>query len=462
MKTQIMVSFAAITTISLLIITVISINNVGVIGNSINEESTDALESQIITNMKLSSSENAAIIQNKFQNAEASVARIVKATESIFSGDYIFNNVTSYRDNETESIPDAALNIDYGEVISPSTSTYYIPASVGAVTADINSTVNRSAHMDGLLSSIWDENPEYVWLYISFNDGVFRNFPGAHVDSDGLYTPTQEEWHTDAVTQRGELTYSEPYFDITQGLVVSLTQAVYVNNNVIAVVGLDFKTKTIQEKVLDVNFLDSGYASLMQSNDYTLIAHHEWIDQNEDDPIPLLTDIEVNNDGKSVFSAEDLSRMVSGDTDVMNYTRDGDSYFLSYSPVYERDGDALYTFLISVPSDEVIAAVNEIDNKISSAQNIVNTSTILLSLITIAVVLFVGLWISNSITKPISRLTLIAKQLTQNITKKDIFEGIDLSSDEINQDDEVGQLARSFTDMVGYLRTEQTKKKGAK
>lgn len=465
LRTQILVSFAAITTISLLIITLVSVGNVGALGDSINSKSTDALENQIINNMISSAGENAAIIQSKFQNAESSVARIVEATENLISQDYLFNVVKSYRDNETGStLPNATLNSAYGEIISPTTSTYYIPASRGQITSAMNDTINRSAHLDTLLASIWSENPEYVWLYISINDGVFRNFPGAEVDPTGLYNPTQEDWHLEALAAEGSLTYSPPYFDITQGLVVSLTQAVYVGIEQVAVVGLDFKTTTIQEKVLDVNFLDSGYAALMQTSDLTLIAHPEWDtehhDQNED--IPTFEDIMKNSDSTKVFSQKQISDIVSGEVGVIEYDRNTKSYFLSYAPIMKDNGDNLYTFIISVPAGEVVQAVDEINTEIGSAKATVISSTIVLSILTIAVILFIGLWVSNSITKPVARLTGIAQQLTQNITKKNIFEGIDLTSEELSDDDEVGQLAKSFTDMVGYLREEQTKKKGSK
>ncbi|MCY3414346.1 MAG: cache and HAMP domain-containing protein [Candidatus Heimdallarchaeota archaeon] len=466
LRTQILLSFVVITTISLALITSIAIGNIGTIGVAVNEESTQALEDQIVTNMQTSSKENAAIIENKFHNAEKSVARIVEATRQLFVDNLVFENITSYYDNETSSIPDAYLDDDYEETISPTTSTVYWPEN-GVLSVEINDdtndTINRSAHLDTLLSSIWTENREYVWLYISFDNGIFRNFPGAFVDSDREYNPTIDDgWHIETMQADGDLLYSPPYFDLTQGMVVSLTQAVLdENGDPFAVVGLDFKTSTIQDKVLDVNFLDSGYAALFQTYDYSVVAHPEWnsATHDPDADLPLITDIETTTGGVSALSSILLTKMISGNVGVDSYTRYGEEYFISYAPITQGNGDELYTFLISVPKDEVVAVVADIDEQIEDSASAITASTITMSIITTIVVLLAGLWISNQITKPVQRLTRIATQLTQNITKKNIFEGIDLSSDELNQDDEIGALANSFTEMVQYLRDEQTKKK---
>ena len=66
-RDQILVSFAVITTISVLVISGLAIANVNIVGNATEDESSNALESQITRNMQKTSAENAQIIERKFK-----------------------------------------------------------------------------------------------------------------------------------------------------------------------------------------------------------------------------------------------------------------------------------------------------------------------------------------------------------------------------------------------------------
>ncbi|MDH5403708.1 MAG: cache domain-containing protein [Candidatus Heimdallarchaeota archaeon] len=463
LKTQILILYSAISIISLVIIALLATGNITSIGDSTNEDATDALQNQIQTNMMKTSQDNALVIEQKFKNAEAAVRKIVSATETLFDPESTFGHRDSYRDIETEStLPDRYYDEEYQETISNTTSTYYYPTSElvgGQVTEEMNETIDRSAHLDYVFSSIFQDNREYVWLYVAFVEGgIFRNFPGAYVDPiDALYHPPTEDWFIEARDARGSLTYSPPYFDITQGLVVSLTQAVYVDGVFTAVVGLDFKTTTIQDKVLNVSFLESGYASLFQTSDYTLVAHPEWDSAShpEEEDIPIFMDIEKNSNGNPVFSNNELNEMVSGKSDVLNFSKNSVSYYLSYSPVLQvQSSDYQYVFVIIVKQSEILQPVGLIQLEILQSLSNARTQLLLISIVIISVILVLGLYIANNLIQPVQKLTQLAESITKNATKKDIFESISVD-ETLQSDDEIGDLTRNFSNMVQKLRQEQ-------
>lgn len=453
-KTQILASFAVFSTIALIVVSGIAFNTVNQTSNGIKSESTSSLEDQVLNNMLLSSEHTADVIKQKFENAEASVRKIVGQTELLFSNGYTLANITSYRDTQLLSIPDVYLDPIYGENISRTTSTYYYPNSVTFNDA-LNTTVNRSAHLDTLLTSILADNPEFAWLYVSFNDGIFRNFPGALVDLAGQYEPRIEDgWHQDTIAAgKDHLLYSPPYFDLTQGLVVSLTQAVYVGFTPIAVVGLDLKLTTIRDKVANVKFLDTGYASLFQTSDLTIISHPSF-DPEKQDPnadLPLVTDLVPDLESQ-------ISTITTGESGYTDFLQNGSKYYVAYAPVLDGEGNPLYTMLVIVLASEITQVVKDIQANIEGDANTATGLTVTISIIAIIGTLAVGLILANSITKPISKLTDLTMRITQNVTKRDLFEGVDTSELERDDDDEIDDLTNSFADMISKLKTEHDEK----
>ncbi|MHA2504497.1 MAG: HAMP domain-containing protein [Candidatus Kariarchaeaceae archaeon] len=462
-RTQILVTFATLATISLLIVGGVSLTNASNLGVITEDLATQALDDQINRNIEQTSLENAAVIEKKFANAEADVNKIASAAKSIFSGDLVFDPIQSYAESELNSIPDAEYDAVYDEVISVTTSTYYHGPSVAEaqLTAEQNQTIELSAHMDGVFASIYETTDEYVWMYFTFAPdlgGTFRNFPGAEVS--GL-DPTIDPYYSDPVSRFGEMTYIAPYFDPTQGLIISITKAVYVDNTLIGAAGIDFKSSVIRDKVLDVSFLDSGYAALIESNDMLVVAHPEFQPQFEGDEETTIQEIEVTLDDKGntipALDSEDLFIISSGGQGVISYTRNSDAYYLSYAPIRSTDGDAQYIFLISVLVSEVVEPVDLITARIQTSVANVRNSVIFISILTLVGTLIVGLWIAGNITRPVSRLTRIARQITQNATKEDIFDGVTFDKS-LESDDEIGELSRSFQTMVGKLREEQRQK----
>ena len=453
--------FAGLVLISLIAISAISMSATNQLGSSTKKLATEGLNDQAIRNMQASADQNARIVQQKFAVAETSINKIAKVVEELMDPDTQVGERKSYLDTETETaLPNRYLDPEYGETISNTTSTYYYPNSYlvnGKLTNDMNDTIRRSAWLDETFSAIWSQNRDFVWLYVAFANGVFRNFPGAHVDDKKEYDPPAENWYVQALNAFGKITYVSPYFDITQGLVISLTKAVYVKGNLVGVVGLDFKTQTVRDKIVNVHFMKTGYASLFSASDLSVISHPDFDGSEEG---VLITDLEKNG-GSSWLTPGTLNEMTSGSNGTIQFTKTINGtpidYLGVYSPVKSDNGDVTYVLLIVVQLEEVLAPINEVQKALDTLQSQTLKSLIGLGLLLLIVSLGVGLMVATAITSPIQKLIKLAQTVTRNITKDDPFEDINLKELETS-DDELGELAKSFTTMIRTLKEDQKKK----
>lgn len=461
-KTQLLTVFSILGLITILILSLSNLGGNYYLGYTVSNTSSDNLESQITNSMTQSVKDNSELIKTKFQNAEAAVNRLAESTQLIFSNIYNFESGgENYHDSELDQISDAEIDIKYQEVISRSTSTYYYSSQV-ILTETVNQTIEKSGNIDQTFRSIKNENDNYVWLYITFSDGIFRNFPGALVDDSKSYNPVNEPWYTDALLQRGEITYSEPYFDITQGLVVSLTKAVYdTNGNVIGVIGLDFKTVVIQEKILDIKFLESGYSALMQRTDLTVIAHPLWNSETHpiNQEIPVITDIEVNLNGETALSNEILVQITTDDQGVVEFKKNNQEFLLAFAQIIlNQQTEFGYTLMITTLKEEVLAPVEEVNNVISEL-NGQNNIRIIISALLVMLILIITIFVLGSrITTKVSQISEIALEMIKS------YYDYESKADHRIEDlipegnDEIDNLARSTAELLQYIN--ENKKKG--
>lgn len=445
-RTQITTSIVIFSVLSLLTISVISVVNLSIVSDNTRDLATESMEDQIMRNIQLSSNETASVISQKLISAQAVIRALVTSTEEAFKEDSPLGYRKSYFDQQLP--PDTEYDDRFKKVVSMNYSTYYLPQSTNATiesmkTDAINETINRSAHMDYYFRPLMESYPEFIKLYMGFEEGhMFRGYPGdTRLNRD--YDPTIRPWYIDAINApRGDTVFTKPYPDASlRGWMISVTEAVYVDDELIGVIAGDLLITTIQEKVLDVSFLESGYAALIE-DDGLVVAHPDW-SLESDDPV-YLKDVEGDSITESL-----LTEITSSKEGVVTYVRDGETQYLAHVPFLEK-----YIFLISVPRDEAIVVVKQIDSNIDSAESSVKSTTLVLSFLTFVVVLGIGLWLGNTIASPIEDLSTIATQLSQNATKSNILDGIKLDLD-LRRDDEIGELTRSFSKMVDSLSGEQ-------
>ncbi|MHA2278887.1 MAG: PDC sensor domain-containing protein, partial [Candidatus Kariarchaeaceae archaeon] len=248
-RAQILGLFTVLSFVILLITASLALNNIASIGDKTETIATEAMVEQIHRNMLLSSDESANVIERKAFTAFSTVQALADAASQILSDD-IFEETSTYSDLEVNSISDAYSDVEYGFLISKNTSTYYTPDST-TLTLAINSTIKKSANLDTIFSSLFQDNPEFLWFNLVITKGkILRRFPGSLVSVDRNYDPTVEAWYAQSILQ-GEPIFTPPNYEVNIGKwKITIAIPLYDGNgDNIGVMSGDLTLNAIQDKV---------------------------------------------------------------------------------------------------------------------------------------------------------------------------------------------------------------------
>ncbi|MHA2274325.1 MAG: cache domain-containing protein, partial [Candidatus Kariarchaeaceae archaeon] len=270
LKYQLLAAFTVISLLLLIVISTVAIGNISIVGSNTEEIATESLEEQIIRNMLHSSEENAAIIEKKAYNAATAVLALTEATKELFSStadNYPYKS--SFFDLNIDDVPNVIFNDTLDAKISLSASTYYHPAAT-VITTELNESISKSSYLDPVFKSLYNDYPEFARFKVAFeNGGILRQYPASVISEDRAYNPTSDFWYNHGKNAPNRmLQYTPPTFDTISGAwVITVSQVVYDDfDNLVGVVGADLKLTSIQQKVDDIKFLESGYAFLTLIN----------------------------------------------------------------------------------------------------------------------------------------------------------------------------------------------------
>jgi len=462
-RTQIISFILVFTILSLAINSAISVASLNSLRDNTRDMTTEAMDEQVTRNLRLSSTEAAQVIEEKLERSKAGIQAMSIFTEELFAEDSQFGFKESYVELEfrnsyvnftidngsTEVLPPGIYyNSSYNErYVSNECSSYFLPNTVNNsdyeanMTPAISNTINRSAFLDIFFKPFMDNNPNFVKLYAGFEVGhIFRLYPGQYRDNRS-YDPTQRSWYRDAKATPDEVIITSPYIDAGgMGWMISMAKAVTDDNGTfIGVVSGDIVISDIQKNVLDVTFLETGYAALIEEKDdnWTVVAHPEWDYINSNHTVNI-TDVE-NNTGKYTFSQQ--VNLSAEEVEVDTYTRNGKMHYCVHAPILDR-----FVMLISVPYAEAVRVVDRIDTNIEEAQQLFRIAMLGLSVLVLGLVLVIGIWLGNTIAKPIDNLSRMALELSQHAKRPRDHEDVKKEGE-----DEIAILTRSFSKMIDGL-----------
>ncbi len=307
--------------------------------------------------------------------------------------------------------------------------------------------LNYTSHMEDAFKSIHKNNPLLTQLYIGTESGILQLYPWS-TGINSSYDPRLRDWYINA-KQTGEIYWSEPYIDagghglmVTCSIPVSSTQKGFF-----WVIGADVTIQTINQKIINTQIGELGYAFLLDNNG-NVIARPElssedkkW-DESFEAGNMLLSD---NPDLAAI--AKNMTEGKKGIT--MCSLSDGDKY-VAYAPL----NNTKWSMAIVLPVEEIIAPalntqskINEYTDETSTvinreAEKVRNTYLILFIII-IFMVAATSLLLARTIVNPITTLIKGAKALGSG----------DLDSRvHINSGDELETLAGSFNKMADDLQ----------
>ena len=476
-QTTVILTFLVISLVSLAATGVVSLTFVDLIGNSTRDQSSIALESQIQTNMDETAQKTALVINQKLASAEGMIAAAAEELEALFAIESTYTNREVYYDLlfEDDSVSPAPADNhydpNYGLNVSWDYSSWYIAntdsTNYNSSYADIPANADklgRVSNIDYIFKAIRNQI-EFRWLYIAFAlDGLFINYPGSILGpiSDPArladpYDPRGEYWYQTILDGNGDMVFVEPYYDeFDQVLLISIGKVVYRNSSPFAVISGDITIEDIREKIINVEILDSGYAFLVDSFG-KVVAHPEVADEDYETGLPdLREDVEINLDFSEALTENQvnlITSVASGTSGTLRYTRNGDENILVFTQVGKGD----YICVISVPLDEVLESIPQLEARIAEQNAEAVRYIILVTLGGILVAGVVAVAISNTITRPLQYLMDLAERNVAARIRDQPLDTGDLQVDAtyIAQDDEIGELARAFQGMLDSIREEE-------
>ncbi len=323
--------------------------------------------------------------------------------------------------------------------------------SIITLTESILWNEENDATIGTVLESMKRNNPYIYNSFIARTDGSVRfYFKNEELKLNDDYNPLQKEWYINAVNSE-ELVWSKVYRGSLSGqLMITCSRVIYGHDSTIAgVVGVDMTIDAINEKIISTDDETFGYTFLIDGEG-NLIARPEYAleDSRRDEIISVPLGKPMNSvEGEEFHSL--MKQLVDQEQGFVRWKRQEDSKYIAFKTVTEQNWT-----LGLVLSEEFIQ--KEIKQSFTQQFIAVTRYFVLMLILVTAIVIFVGLKMSQRITKPIEVLHNGAKKIGAGDLDYNI---------EVKTHDELENLADEFnkmsTDLQHYITDlkETTKQK---
>ncbi len=441
-RTKLLMAFLGLSLVALIVLGFVALNGIATLnsyslqssqtlGENAVADSTVALAKQAEEYLLRLALDQADISNNIFEQVEAEMKITAQLAQTILASSTLDSKTLYSQQERPPNIHEATVY-----VLAPN-------VELDSVYDELNYT----SHMEDAFKSIHKNNPLLTQLYIGTESGILQLYPWS-TGINSSYDPRLRDWYINA-KQTGEIYWSEPYIDagghglmVTCSIPVSSTQKGFF-----WVIGADVTIQTINQKIINTQIGELGYAFLLDNNG-NVIARPElssedkkW-DESFEAGNMLLSD---NPDLAAI--AKNMTEGKKGIT--MCSLSDGDKY-VAYAPL----NNTKWSMAIVLPVEEIIAPalttqskINEYTDETSTVINLeaekVRNTYLILFIIIIFMVAATSLLLARTIVNPITTLIKGAKALGSG----------DLDSRvHINSGDELETLAGSFNKMADDLQ----------
>ncbi len=351
-KNKITLAFILFLVLPILIILLISGGTLSGLGNQVSEISGTALEDEEYRSINEVTLAKTSYIDEFFSKKGNDINTLKNFAEDLFNEVINASYVESYYHNESHVGLDYVYSSVYDRVVSFDASMYFLPNGV-ALTAESEKNRNISAHLDVMFRQLEENDPDYAWRYMGFEEqGMFRCFP-FNEWTNPSYDPRARPWYI-ATVAANDTIFTEPYID-AQGLGLMITVASpvhYKNGSRIGVIAADITIGTLNTAVLDTEILETGYAFLIDTNGDT-VSHPNLIGDAINTPI---NNAQLEGSGFSSI----LSTILSNNQGDGSFTKGGEIWYANFQTV-DTTG---YKFVVVVPENEIVGPALSIQDRI--------------------------------------------------------------------------------------------------
>jgi methyl-accepting chemotaxis protein len=235
------------------------------------------------------------------------------------------------------------------------------------------------------------------------------------------YFVNQRPWYTEAV-KRGRPTYDISYDLLDRRVYVSYNVPLYRDQALLGVTGVDISVETLEEFISDLKAFQHGIP-LLVSHEGDVLFHPDT-QRILQQKVTTLRD-----DGSRYVDVEGaVGRMLQGGEGIERVTWEGTASYWIYTTIAELGA----TLVLSVPADHI-------DEPLRSLAWVYA----LIIAGSLAGLVLVIVPFTRSITRPIERLA----EISRRISRGDVSQRV-----EISRKDEIGVLADSFQQLIGYVK----------
>jgi tetratricopeptide (TPR) repeat protein len=446
---RIVVTFVTVALIPILVISSLSIIAINDVSNANAADAAAELKAEELANLMRLSNDTGLFIEERWKNYVDGVYMMEAYCEDLFNERINATSRYSYYWNQADEPSWGDLTFEteqdivdayYSEEVTFETDCYYMPRFAWNnndphdLSPGTQNALDVSSNMVNIFKALHEMNEDFRWIYMGFDLGIsdqhlFRNYPFDNLfyfqeDDDGNpvlpaedYDPNDELWYTNVVAQDpgdDSVVFTEPYIDLSVGLVISIGRPVrFDNGTLIGVVSADVSMSTINEKVLNLEVLDNGYSYLLDRNG-VVVAHPDL--DPFDDPLPIeLLEFASTSSTEAVAFSNLLSTTVLIEASGLEeFQKEGQTWHMAFVNVTNTE----YVLAIVVPNSDVIGPA-------TAMLGLVGTQTLILTIalgavlaIVAGVITTVSYRRAQSVIEPITEMTrLVNKMAGQDFTR---------------------------------------------
>ncbi|HEX7976872.1 MAG TPA: GAF domain-containing protein [Anaerolineales bacterium] len=439
--TRMLMMTLSMAAVAILIAAVTAVNTARNAGFKAQQVSSQALRAQaeqtLVQITEKSASENDLIldqVSNNVKNIAAIAATLYSAPERFASPS--FWPVDQHMQAGSEGQYSNRLD-DVTSVYLPNTRTLD-----DAVRQDIQ----LSAYLDTILEPTLKNNLTAKAIYFGTQNDVLRYYP--NIGLGGVLPPdfrvTTRPWYTGSLPEadpQRAVVWTPAYVDATGlGLVTTAAMPVYASGEkLVGVVGFDVTLDTMRAHIEATHFLKTGYSFLMDDSGHAIaLTGQGYRDILGRGP----AEGEVNPDlNLAQGSFKDIvEKMKAKQSGFQTVSLNGSELFVAYAPLRSTG----WSMGSVVAGSEVLASLPALQREIDrSAQQMLITNGLPVLLVVAALMVAMGLlWVKRLVT-PLQKLAEAARQIGAGQWDVQL---------DTRSNDELGLLARTFSQMAGELR----------
>lgn len=223
------------------------------------------------------------------------------------------------------------------------------------------------------------------------------------------YDPRCRSWYQLAAADQSSIQFTEPYVDsLTGWVMITLSQAVVVNNEFVGVVAADLSMNHLSDFVLAATVLETGY-SYMCTSQSVLVVHPD-VDIS-DGNVYYINDQEfTDDDEKAAFATLLEDYIFCGTVGIKKFIKNGSPWYVTYGKVNNTD----YYLLIVVPESEVLDPAVSIQKYGDQSMSFVTVLVICVSIVCVAAGAYAAIRLASKVAGPIEAFNKVLRDIAAN------------------------------------------------